>query len=174
MARTKDEPTGGGEWAAAAEPDPTSSGFGPPSTTRADGRTARTAPEPPPVKRVARRTQVVVRRVGPWSVLKFSLLFYFCVMLILYFAMLIIYLVLSASGAIGSLESLLGLLDPQGTYGSAPVQIDGKQVFTYLLIAGIVLTVVWALINMFVAFLYNLTSDIVGGIEITLAEKTKR
>jgi hypothetical protein len=30
------------------------------------------------VQPVGRRTRVVVRKVGPWSVLKFSLLFYLC------------------------------------------------------------------------------------------------
>ena len=42
------------------------------------------------------------------------------------------------------------------------MHIDGKLVFTYLFIAGCVFTVAWSLINVFLAFLYNLTSDIVG------------
>jgi hypothetical protein len=33
------------------------------------------------------------------------------------------------------------------------------------------MVVVWSLINLMVAFLYNLISDVVGGVEITLAEK---
>ena len=51
---------------------------------------------------VGKRTRVVVRKVGPWSVLKFSLLFYLCVMLIVYFALMIIYAMLTAVGAIDS------------------------------------------------------------------------
>ena len=35
-------------------------------------------------------------------------------------------------------------------------------------------TAVWSVINVFVAFLYNLISDIVGGIDVTLAEKPPR
>ena len=56
---------------------------------------------------VGRRTRVVVRKVSPWSVLKFSLLFYLCVMLIVYFALMIIYGLLSAVGAIDSAGRLL-------------------------------------------------------------------
>jgi hypothetical protein len=33
------------------------------------------------------------------------------------------------------------------------------------------MVVVWSLINVFVVFLYNLISDLVGGVEITLAER---
>jgi hypothetical protein len=122
------------------------------------------------------RTRVEVRRVGPWSVLKFSLLFYFCVMLIVWIALLIIYLLLSAAGAVDSLAKLLGYLvssGPNSTKGPTPVRIDGAQIFTYLFVAGCVLTVAWALVNLFVALIYNLISDVIGGLEITLADKNR-
>ena len=82
----------------------------------AENPTPPPAPSPTPAPRrsgsvqpVGRRTRVVVRKVGPWSVLKFSLLFYLCVMLIVYFALMIIYWLLSAVGAIDSAGRLLGL-----------------------------------------------------------------
>jgi hypothetical protein len=122
------------------------------------------------------RTRVEIRRVGPWSVLKFSLIFYFCVMLIVWIALLIIYLFLSAAGAVDSLAKLLGYLvasGPSSTRGPTPVRIDGAQIFTYLFVAGCVLTVAWALVNLFVALIYNLISDVIGGVEITLADKNR-
>jgi hypothetical protein len=122
------------------------------------------------------RTRVEIRRVGPWSVLKFSLIFYFCVMLIVWIALLIIYLLLSAAGAVDSLAKLLGYLvasGPSSTRGPTPVRIDGAQIFTYLFVAGCVLTVAWALVNLFVALIYNLISDVIGGVEITLADKNR-
>ena len=36
---------------------------------------------------------------------------------------------------------------------------------------GLVLVVLWTLINVFIVFLYNLLSDVVGGIEVTLSER---
>ena len=144
-------------------------------------RPQRAAPVPlespaPGSRRASRRTRVVVRKVGPLSVLKFSLIFYFCVMLIVYLALLIIYIVLSAAGAIDSLAKILGYVFGSGesTSGPTPVVINGQEVFTWLFIAGVLFTVVWSLVNVFVAFLYNLISDIIGGIEVTLAEKTQR
>lgn len=131
----------------------------------------------PGSRRASRRTRVVVRKLGPLSVLKFSLIFYFCVMLIVYLALLIIYIVLSAAGAIDSLAKILGYVFGSGessTSGPTPVVINGQEVFTWLFIAGVLFTVVWSLVNVFVAFLYNLISDIIGGIEVTLAEKTQR
>jgi Transmembrane domain of unknown function (DUF3566) len=154
---------------------PRAPAFPPTGTPPPPGAVPRSSRSMTPPKKATRRTQVVIRRVGPWSVLKFSLIFYFCVMLILFFALLMIYLVLSAAGSIDSLEKVLGYVFGNGTStrGPTPVNIDGRQVFTWIFFAGLVFTVVWSLINVFVAFLYNLISDILGGIEVTLAEKPR-
>ena len=143
----------------------------PPTTTGAATFAARAA-NFRPARKPSRRTRVVIRQIGPWSVLKFSLLFYFCVMLIVYFALAIIYLILSAAGAMDSLSRVLGYVFGNGTSTLGPqnVPINGGAVFTWLFIAGCVFVVVWSLVNVFVAFLYNLISDIVGGIEVTLAD----
>jgi hypothetical protein len=132
-------------------------------------------------RRGIRRTRVEVRRVGPLSVLKFSLIFYFCVFLVIYLALAIIWAVLSASGVINSLEELLGTIFPSGkglsptqqvsTGRPQPIAIDTGQVFTWLFFAGCVGVAVWSLINVFVAVMYNLISDIVGGVEVTLADR---
>jgi hypothetical protein len=131
-------------------------------------------PSPPPARRPAgaRRTRVVIRKVGPLSVLKFSLIFYFCVMLILYVALAIIYGLLGAVGAIDETERILGLLFSNGAGNEqVPLVIDGGKVFLWLFVGGCVNVIVWSLVNVFVVFLYNLISDLVGGIDVTLAEK---
>lgn len=132
-------------------------------------------------KRGARRTRVEIRRVGPVSVLKFSIIFYFCVFLVIYLALAIIWVILSASGVIESLEELLGTIFPSGkgltptggvsTGGAPPIRIDSGQVFTWLFFAGCIGVVIWSVINVFVAVMYNLISDIVGGVEVTLADR---
>jgi hypothetical protein len=114
------------------------------------------------------RVRVVVRRVEPWSVLKFSLLFYFCVMLIFLFGMAILYGVLGAVGALDSLASFIG-----GLYGDDNFEFNGGWIFTWLFILGIIGVVAWSLINVCIAFLYNLVSDIVGGVQITLDDRSK-
>ncbi len=130
-----------------------------------------------PLRQGSRRTRVVVRRIGPLSVLKFSLIFYFCVMLIVFFALAIIFAVLSAAGAMTEIGKLLGYFFGTGETGTRdpePIAINGRVIFTWLFVGGVVFTLVWSVINVFVAFLYNLISDIVGGIDVTLAEKPPR
>jgi Transmembrane domain of unknown function (DUF3566) len=163
---------------------------------RAESGPARPDPEPdassptfavaptPTVSRAAaqsfgrvRRTRAEIRHIGPWSVLKFSLLFYLCVMLIVWVALVIIYGVLSAAGAIDALARILGGLFPTtptvSTKGAPPMKIDSIALFTYLLFACCGLAVVWSLINLVLAYVYNLISDVIGGIEVTLADRNK-
>ena len=116
-------------------------------------------------RRRPRQTRVVIRKVGPWSVFKFSILFYFCVMLVILLALAMLYSVL---GAIGALDSMTKLLRDVGFEN---FEIHGDWLFTRLTMIGIVMVFVWSALNVFVAFLYNLISDVVGGIEVTLAER---
>lgn len=124
-------------------------------------------PATDPARRGARsrHARVVVRKVGPWSVFKISLFFYLCVMAVVLGAFVILYGVL---GAIGSLDSLERLI--QDLFADQSFQIDGQWLFSRALVVGFAMVVLWTLINVFVAFLYNLLSDIVGGVEVTLSE----
>jgi hypothetical protein len=108
----------------------------------------------------------VVRKVGPWSVLKISFLFYLCVMVVILGAMMILYGIL---GAIGVLDNFTDFLVELG-FGD-DFQIHGDWLFTRGLAIGLGLVVLWTLINVFIVLMYNLLSDIVGGIEVTLSER---
>jgi hypothetical protein len=115
----------------------------------------------------SRQARVIIRKVGPWSVLKFSLLFYICIMVVILGALVILYSVLGAIGAIENVEELIGkLFSDEETF-----RIQGDWLFARATTIGIAMVVLWTLINVFVAFLYNLISDIVGGIEVTLSER---
>jgi len=118
----------------------------------------------------SRRTRVTVRHVGPLSVLKLSLIFYFCVWLAIFLGLLFLFMILQAVGVIDRLEEAItttGFSGPEG----ATFQIEPGWVFPRLFVIGAFMSLVWSFINLFVAFLYNLISDVVGGVEITLAEK---
>jgi len=114
----------------------------------------------------SRQARVVLRKVGPWSVLKISFLFYLCVMVVILGAMMILYAIL---GAIGALDSLTRLI--RDLFADQSFQIHGGWLFSRGLSIGLALVVLWTLINVFIVFLYNLLSDVVGGIEVTLSER---
>ncbi len=114
----------------------------------------------------SRKARVVLRKVEPWSVFKISFFFYLCVMVVILGAMMILYAVL---GAIGALDSLTRLI--RDLFADQSFEIHGGWLFTRGLSIGLVLVVLWTLINVFIVFLYNLLSDVVGGIEVTLSER---
>ena len=157
--------------------------FGPPLATEPawPSTVVRAPAETRLPRRGVRRTRVEVRRIGPLSVLKFSLIFYFCIFLVIYLSLAIIWGILSASGAIDSLEQLLGVIFPStaaqsptgelSTGAAPPLEIVTGQLFTWLFIGGCIGVALWSCINVFVAIMYNLISDIVGGIEVTLADR---
>lgn len=143
-----------------------------PVSTQTHTRVGGSAPEDDPGGRQrfgrtrARQARVVVRKVAPWSVLKLSFLFYVCIMAVIMGALVILYGVLGAIGALENVEDLIRELFSDDTF-----QIHGDWLFIRGLTVGLAMVVLWTLINVFVAFLYNLLSDIVGGIEVTLSER---
>jgi Transmembrane domain of unknown function (DUF3566) len=122
-----------------------------------------------------RRTKVTVRRFGLLSVFRFSLLMSFCMMLVIWLALLIIFLVLQAVGVTDTVAEWIGCLvnDTEGTKQCTPAIIDGARIFTWLLLIGCVFALIWTALAVFFALLYNLISDIVGGVEVTLSERRR-
>ena len=109
---------------------------------------------------------MVVRKVRPWSVLKVSFFFYLCVWAVIVGALVILYGVLAAIGALDSVEKLIRELFADKTF-----QINGDWLFSRGIVIALVMAVLWTFINVFVALLYNLISDVVGGVEVTLSER---
>jgi hypothetical protein len=175
VAQIVDGPTPGGEQSTSVTATPATSVTAPPAPplTAAEQGAPDTArrriPRPVRSKPQQRRTRVTVRRVGPLSVLKFSLIFYFCVMLAIFLGLVFLFMIMQAVGAIDAVEEFLTKF--LVTNDGSTFQIDGAYLLPRFFLVGCVMVVVWSFINLIVAFLYNLISDVVGGVEITLAEK---
>ena len=112
-----------------------------------------------------RRARLVLRKIDPWSVLKFSLLFYFCLLLIMLLGSAIIFAILKSFGVIENIEKLVRELS------DATFQVSGGAIFRWLFLFGLLGAVVASAVTVFLAFLYNLIADVVGGIEVTVAER---
>ncbi|MFM8944132.1 MAG: DUF3566 domain-containing protein [Actinomycetota bacterium] len=113
--------------------------------------------------RRGRQTRVVLRKISPWSVFRFSVLFYFCLMVVLLLAGTILYFLL---GLIGVLDSITRLV--QELFADQSFVISGLSLFLRGFGLGLVSVVLWSVVNLLGAMLYNLIADIVGGIEVTL------
>jgi hypothetical protein len=128
----------------------------------AEGR----APKPAP----PRRTRVVVKKVGPWSVLRFSLFFYFCIMLAFWVGLFIVYEFLNSIGVVHSIEHFMrGLSSAQHNWSTWSIHTG--WLFSRLFMIGLVMVVFGSIVNLIGAFLYNLLADFVGGVELTLTER---
>jgi hypothetical protein len=118
---------------------------------------------------LARKTRVVVKKVSPWSVFKFSLIYYFCLMMVILLGLTILYNILGAFGVLESIAEFIGTLwVPEN---AEQFEINGGWLFTRAFAVGIVMVVFWSLVKLLVTFMYNLISDLVGGIEVTLTER---
>jgi hypothetical protein len=135
-----------------------------PAPAESPARAERERRMPSPAR--SRHAKVVLRKVGPWSVLKISFVFYLCLMVVILGALMILYGML---GAMGVLDTATEFLVDLG-FGD-DFKIHGGWLFTRGLSIGLVLVVLWTLINVFIVFLYNLLADVVGGIEVTLSER---
>jgi hypothetical protein len=118
---------------------------------------------PAPVPR-ARTSRVVVRRIDPWSVFKLSLLFYLCVCLILLVAGALLWAGAAAAGVIGNIEGFIEDI------GFDDFRFLPGQILRASALGGLVLVVAGTITNMLLTVLFNLISDVVGGIRMTLAE----
>lgn len=159
---------------------PGSSGTqGPPGTPGAparpaeSGRPSTVVGTPRGVQR--RRARLVIRRVDPWSVLKFSLVFSLCLVIVFVVAVMALYFALDTLGVFDSLNETLLELTQSGTgtdaTGGVKVVFSASRVVTASVVVGLINVVIITAISTLGAFLYNLCSDIVGGIEVTLAER---
>src|SRR5688500_10073122 len=119
-----------------------------------------------PARRPAgRQIKVAVRRINPWSVLKFSLVFYLCLMLVIVIGMSILFMVVDALGIIDEVEEFMSSL------WEANFEVNSGFLLRMLVLIGIISVALWSALTVLFAFLYNLISDLIGGIEVTLQER---
>ena len=113
-----------------------------------------------------RRVRRVIRRIEPWSVLRFSIVFYACLLVILIVAGAALWIVASIVGVVHNAEKFIGELFLLDNFRFLPFQILRATA-----IAGTILVVLGTAANVLLAVLYNLISDVIGGIEIVSVEE---
>lgn len=114
----------------------------------------------------ARKVRRVVRHIDPWSVLAFSVLFHLCVFASLLLASVLVWNAADAAGTIDNMESFIRELGDYQTY-----EINGDAVFRAAMIIAGVMTLASSVMVVLLTVVFNLISDLIGGIRITVVEE---
>jgi hypothetical protein len=116
------------------------------------------------------RASMQIRRIDPWSTLKVSLVLSVALFFVWMIAVALLYLVLGGMGVWSKLNSNVGdLLNNTG--GSAADLVSSGTIFGGAVLIGLVNIVLLTAAATIGAFIYNLTTDLIGGVEVTLADR---
>ncbi len=107
----------------------------------------------------------MVRRVDPSTVLRFSALFYLSLLMVSLVAGVVLWLAASVTGLVGNMERFVADL-----FALESFNVNGLLLFISSVGGGLILVVLATGVNVLMAVIYNLTADIVGGVEVTVAE----
>ena len=113
---------------------------------------------------VPRRARLTLTRVDPWSVLKATLVFSCCLLVVWMIAVLVLYGVLSGAGVFDSVNQTLS--DVLATR----IDFNGPIVIFGALLLGAFNVVMLSALATVAAFAYNITASLIGGLDVTLAE----
>jgi Transmembrane domain of unknown function (DUF3566) len=119
-----------------------------------------------------RRANLVVARLEPWSVMKFSFLMSLVAWVVLFVAVTLLYYALSGLGVFATIQRTLSSVT--SSQDSAGVNLaawtSASRVLGYTMLAGAVDIVLITVLATIGAMIYNLVTHLGGGIEVTLKE----
>lgn len=119
-----------------------------------------------------RRARLVVQKVDTWSVAKLIFLLSIALGIVTVVASVILWLFLQASGAFTGMNQLISSLGTGSTTVDISQMISLGQVALVTTIFAVVNTVVFTLLGMIGAILYNLAAKLVGGVTLTLSDES--
>ena len=146
----------------------TSVNLGGPASTPPRGTPAPSALRRP--GRGPRRASLQIKRVDPWSVLKLALVLGFAMFLVWMVAVGVLYSVLGGMNVWTKLNGTYNDL-VQGGDNSGGDLISAGRVFGVAAVVGLVNVILFTAMATVSAFIYNVSADLAGGVEVTLSER---
>jgi hypothetical protein len=120
--------------------------------------------------RLPRQADLQLRRLDPWSMLKLALVLAVVLFFVWLVAVGVIYGVLDGIGVWDRLNGTYADLSGETQEGTAPL-ISAGSVLGFAALVGAVNSLLFAVAVTIAAFVYNVSADLVGGIEVTLSER---
>ncbi len=152
----------------------------PASSAKGGARSAFTRPLPKPKQRgratgqvaPARRANLVIARLEPWSVMKFSFLMSLVAWVVLFVAVALLYYALSSLGVFESIQKTLASVtsSTSSTGVNLSKWTSASRVLGYTMLVGAVDVFLITVLATIGAMVYNLVTHLGGGIEVTLKE----
>lgn len=119
-----------------------------------------------------RRASLQIKRIDPWSVLKLSLVLGVALFLVWLVAVGLLYIVLDGMGVWDKLNgTYTSLVSGEGADAVSDPLISPGNVFGVAAIIGMINIVLLSALATVCAFIYNVSADLAGGLEVTLSER---
>jgi hypothetical protein len=121
-----------------------------------------------------RRARLRLKRIDPWSVMKFSFAVSIVLFIVMVVATTVLYIALDAMGVFDTVNDMLQMLMGTNADTDSPTQgfrITAKGVIGAAALLGVVNMVLFTALATLGSFIYNVCADLVGGVEVTLAER---
>ena len=119
-----------------------------------------------------RRARLNLKRIDPWSVMKFSFAVSLVLFIVVIVATSVLYLALDAMGVFDSVNgTLTDMISASGGQSGSTFKITARGVILTSGLIGLVNVVLFTALATLGAFIFNVCADLVGGIELTLAER---
>ena len=136
-------------------------------------KSAKPAKTSKPAAQVAgRRADLVVARLEPWSVMKFSFLMSLVAWVVLFVAVAFLYFTLSSLGVFTSIEHTLSSVTSSNNSSGMNLNhwFSASRILGYTMLLGAVNIILITALCTIGSMIYNLVTHLGGGIEVTLRE----
>ena len=122
------------------------------------------------VTRRGRRARVYVTRIDPWSIAKAAFLLSLAIGIVIIVAVGVMFWTLDSTGALDSVSRTVDDVLGTGGFDLLTSLELGRVLGLAAVIASVEIVLVSALATLF-AFLYNITVDLTGGVEVILSDE---
>lgn len=124
-----------------------------------------------PRRATTRRVKLAVARVDPWSVMKMSFLLAVAAGIAGVVLTAVLWLILSGMGVFSDIDRVVGEIQPSTTTTFTLMNYIGfGRVVSLSIVLGVIDIILMTALATLAAFLYNICSALVGGIQLTLTD----
>ena len=121
-------------------------------------------------RRGPRRARLVIKHIDPWTVMKISFVVSIVMLAVVVVAVAVIYGVLGKMGVWTQINTLVNEVSPTTTNKVLRNPLSAGRVVGITAVIGAVNVVLLTALSTLGAAIYNLISDLVGGVEVTLTD----